>query len=43
MGYAVETDVIVALAVLEQVLADLGVPVELGAAVRAAQQVFTAR
>ena len=43
MGYAVETDVLVALAVLEQVLTELGVPVELGAAVRAAQQVFTAR
>jgi aspartate aminotransferase-like enzyme len=43
MGYAVETDVLVSLAVLEQVLTDLGVAVELGAAVRAAQQVFTAR
>ena len=43
MGYAVETDVIVALGVLEQVLGDLGVSVELGAAVRAAQEVFTAR
>jgi aspartate aminotransferase-like enzyme len=43
MGYAVETDVLVALGVLEQVLAELGLPVDLGAAVRAAQQVFVAR
>jgi aspartate aminotransferase-like enzyme len=40
MGYAAEFDVIVALAALEQVLAGLGVPVDLGAAVRAAQKVF---
>jgi aspartate aminotransferase-like enzyme len=40
MGYAVETDTVVALAALEQVLLDLGVRAELGAGVRAAQQVF---
>jgi aspartate aminotransferase-like enzyme len=41
MGYAAELDVIVALAALEQVLADLGQPVDLGAGVRGAQKVFT--
>jgi aspartate aminotransferase-like enzyme len=40
MGYAAEFDVIVALSALEQVLAGLGVPVDFGAAVRAAQKVF---
>ena len=40
MGYAAETDVIIALAALEQVLADLGQPVDFGAGVRAAQKVF---
>jgi aspartate aminotransferase-like enzyme len=40
MGYAAEFDVITALAALEQVLADLGVPVDYGASVRAAQKVF---
>ncbi len=40
MGYAAEFDVIIALAALEQVLADLGVPVDFGAGVRAAQKVF---
>ncbi len=40
MGYAAEFDVIVALAALEQVLPEVGVPVDLGAAVRAAQKVF---
>jgi len=40
MGYAAEFDVIVALAALEQILADLGLPVDFGAAVRAAQKVF---
>lgn len=40
MGYAAEFDVIAALAALEQVLADLGVPVDFGAAVRAAQKIF---
>jgi aspartate aminotransferase-like enzyme len=42
MGYAVEIDTIVALAALEQVLLSLGVPVDLGSGVRAAQKVFTA-
>jgi aspartate aminotransferase-like enzyme len=40
MGYAAEFDTITALAALEQVLADLGVPVDFGASVRAAQKVF---
>ena len=40
MGYAVEFDVINALAALEQVLAELGVPVDFGASVAAAQKVF---
>jgi aspartate aminotransferase-like enzyme len=40
MGYAAEFDVIIALAALEQVLADLGLPVDFGASVRAAQKVF---
>jgi aspartate aminotransferase-like enzyme len=40
MGYAVESDVIIALAALEQVLAELGQPVDFGAGVRAAQKVF---
>jgi aspartate aminotransferase-like enzyme len=40
MGYAAELDVIVALAALEQVLADLGQPVDFGAGVRGAQKVF---
>lgn len=40
MGYAAEFDVITALAALEQVLAELGVPVDFGASVRAAQKVF---
>ncbi|MBI4638695.1 MAG: alanine--glyoxylate aminotransferase family protein [Candidatus Rokubacteria bacterium] len=40
MGYAAEFDVIVALSALEQVLADLGVPVDFGAGIRAAQKVF---
>jgi aspartate aminotransferase-like enzyme len=43
MGYAAEFDVITALAALEQVLADLGVPVEFGAGVGAAQRVFAGR
>jgi aspartate aminotransferase-like enzyme len=43
MGYAAEFDVVVALAALEQVLADLGVPVDFGAGVRAAQKVFAER
>ena len=40
MGYAAEFDVIIALAALEQVLAELGVPVDFGAAIRGAQKVF---
>ena len=40
MGYAAEFDVIVALAALEQVLADLGQPVDFGAGVRGAQKIF---
>ena len=40
MGYAAEFDVIAALAALEQVLADLGQPVDFGASVRAAQKIF---
>jgi aspartate aminotransferase-like enzyme len=40
MGYADEADVVVALAALEQVLADLGQPVDFGAAVRGAQKIF---
>ena len=40
MGYAAEFDVVVALAALEQVLAELGQPVDFGAGVRGAQKVF---
>jgi aspartate aminotransferase-like enzyme len=40
MGYAAEFDVIAALAALEQVLADLGHPVDFGASVGAAQKIF---
>jgi aspartate aminotransferase-like enzyme len=40
MGYAAECDVIIAIAALEQVLAQLGVPVDFGGGVRAAQKVF---
>jgi aspartate aminotransferase-like enzyme len=40
MGYAAETDVLIALAALEQVLAELGQPVDFGASVRAAQKIF---
>jgi len=40
MGYATDTDVIIALAALEQVLADLGQPVDFGAGLRGAQKVF---
>jgi aspartate aminotransferase-like enzyme len=43
MGYAAEFDVIVALAALEQILLDLGVPVTLGAGVAAAQAAFVAK
>ena len=40
MGYAAEFDVIVALSALEQVLAELGQPVDFGASVGAAQKIF---
>ena len=40
MGYAAEFDVITALAALEQVLAELGAPVDFGAGIRGAQKVF---
>ncbi len=40
MGYAAEFDVITALAALEQVLAELGGPVDFGSSVSAAQKVF---
>ena len=40
MGYAAELDTIGALAALEQVLAELGHPVDFGAGVRGAQKVF---
>jgi len=43
MGYAAELDTIVALSALEQVLAELGLPVDFGASVRAAQKVFAER
>jgi aspartate aminotransferase-like enzyme len=40
MGYAAEFDVIASLAALEQILADLGQPIDFGAGVRGAQKVF---
>jgi aspartate aminotransferase-like enzyme len=40
MGYAAEFDVIVALSALEQVLSDLGQPVDFGSSIRAAQKIF---
>ena len=43
MGYVGDFDVLTALAALEQVLAELGHPVDFGAAVRAAQKVLTER
>ena len=43
MGYATEVDVIIALSALEQVLAELGVPVDFGAGIRGAQKVFAER
>jgi aspartate aminotransferase-like enzyme len=43
MGYVAEFDVITALAALEQVLQELGHPVDFGAAVRAAQKIFVER
>jgi len=43
MGYVGDFDVITALSALEQVLHELGHPVDFGAAVRAAQKVFAER
>lgn len=43
MGYVAEFDVINALAALEQVLAELGLPVDFGAGVAAAQKIFAER
>jgi aspartate aminotransferase-like enzyme len=43
MGYVGDFDVLTALAALEQVLHELGYPVDFGAAVRAAQKVFAER
>jgi aspartate aminotransferase-like enzyme len=43
MGYVADFDVITALAALEQVLHELGQPVDFGAGVRAAQKVFAER
>ncbi len=43
MGYAAEFDVITALAALEQILVDMGVPAELGGGVRGAQEVFAGK
>jgi len=43
MGYAAEFDVIAALAALEQVLAELGVPVDFGASIGGAQKIFAER
>jgi aspartate aminotransferase-like enzyme len=43
MGYAAEFDVITALAALEQVLAELGAPVDFGAGIRGAQKIFAER
>lgn len=43
MGYVAEFDVINALAALEQVLAELGLPVDFGAGVGAVQKIFAER
>ena len=43
LGYAAEFDVIIALSALEQVLAELGAPVDFGAGIRGAQKVFAER
>jgi aspartate aminotransferase-like enzyme len=43
MGYVAEFDVITALAALEQVLQELGHPVDFGASVSAAQKIFAER
>jgi len=40
MGYAAEFDVINALAALEQVLVEIGQPIDFGSSVRAAQKIF---
>ena len=40
MGYAAEFDVIASLSALEQVLAEIGQPVDFGAGVRGAQKIF---
>jgi aspartate aminotransferase-like enzyme len=40
MGYADNSDVLIALGTLELVLAELGYPVKLGEGVRAAQQIL---
>jgi len=43
MGYVGDFDVTTGLAALEQVLHDLGHPVDFGASLRAAQKVFAER
>lgn len=43
MGYVGDFDVLTAIAALEQVLQEMGVPVDFGAGVRAVQKVFTER
>ena len=43
MGYVAEFDVINALAALEQVMAELGLPVDFGAGLAAAQKIFAER
>jgi len=43
MGYVGDFDVLTALAALEQVLHELGHPVDFGAAIRAAQKIFAER
>ena len=40
MGYVTELDVLIAVGALEMVLAEMGAKVELGAGVRAAEEVF---
>jgi aspartate aminotransferase-like enzyme len=40
MGYVGDFDVVVALSALEMVLAELGVPVDFGAGVRAAEKIL---
>ncbi|HWM77071.1 MAG TPA: hypothetical protein VNS56_05780 [Methylomirabilota bacterium] len=43
MGYVDDFDITTALAALEQVLHELGQPVDFGASLRAAQKVFAER